>query len=225
MDRSDVQESLLSLYLRLNGYFVTGFIVHSPEHGRNRTEIDTLAVRFPNNAEPERVVKQSAFFQVSRDCIDLIICEVKSKGKPLQFNPALRQSTNAIDSVLRWAGLFTETDLQQIVPAVRQAMLPQNQSQLNIPTVEGPNRTRIRCILCCPERNKRQTNQPWFLHGQEMIGYIHACLCPTHPRSSCSTSYDFGLWGVQFESIVKYFKKHCMEEPGDIWGLYEYLGV
>ena len=29
MDWSDVQETLMSLYLRLNGYVVSGFIVHA----------------------------------------------------------------------------------------------------------------------------------------------------------------------------------------------------
>jgi hypothetical protein len=30
MKKHDLQETLVSLYLRLNGYFVSGFIVHAP---------------------------------------------------------------------------------------------------------------------------------------------------------------------------------------------------
>lgn len=46
MDKSDIQETLVLLYLRLNGYFGTGFIVHAPQ--RNKTEMDVLAIRLPS---------------------------------------------------------------------------------------------------------------------------------------------------------------------------------
>jgi hypothetical protein len=54
--RNYTQEDLLKLYLRLNRFFITGFIIHSPDLGKNRTEIDALAIRLQHNAEPERVV-------------------------------------------------------------------------------------------------------------------------------------------------------------------------
>ena len=50
MDKSDIQDTLVSLYLRLNGYFVSGFIVHASSGVG--TEIDVLAVRFPQHEEP-----------------------------------------------------------------------------------------------------------------------------------------------------------------------------
>ena len=55
ISKSEIQVALLNLYLRLNGYFVTGFIVHSPELGRNITQLDAFALRNPFNSEPERV--------------------------------------------------------------------------------------------------------------------------------------------------------------------------
>ena len=78
--RSVLEEELLQLYLRLNGYFVTGFIVHSSIHGRNKTEVDALAVRFPYNAEPERGLGPSPLLEPSATLLDLLICEVKSRG-------------------------------------------------------------------------------------------------------------------------------------------------
>ena len=42
MDKSDLQELLAALYLRLNGYFPSGFIAHAPVG--NLTEIDILAL-------------------------------------------------------------------------------------------------------------------------------------------------------------------------------------
>ena len=42
--KSGVEEALAALYLRLNGYFTSGLIVHASraERGSNRTEIDLL---------------------------------------------------------------------------------------------------------------------------------------------------------------------------------------
>jgi hypothetical protein len=56
-ERSDIQERLLHLYLRLNGYFVSGFIPHSHEHGKILTQVDALAVRHPFNCEPKRGIE------------------------------------------------------------------------------------------------------------------------------------------------------------------------
>jgi hypothetical protein len=61
--RSDVQEALLQLYPRLNGYFTTGFVVQSPDWGRNKAQIDALAVRLPLNREPERLLGSSPFLE------------------------------------------------------------------------------------------------------------------------------------------------------------------
>lgn len=37
--KPEVNESLVALYLRLNGYFTTGLIVHAREWGQSRAEI------------------------------------------------------------------------------------------------------------------------------------------------------------------------------------------
>src|ERR1035437_5096815 len=70
----------------------SGFIVHSPVAWRNKTEIDVLAVRFPKNAEPERGVSAAEELVAADGVIDIVIGEVKSRGRQLQFNEALRQS-------------------------------------------------------------------------------------------------------------------------------------
>src|SRR5580658_7819091 len=73
--RSRMQEQLLSLYLRLNGYFVSGLIVHSPTPGENFTEVDLLGIRFPRSREPERQIDSDPLLETSTDLIDLVICE------------------------------------------------------------------------------------------------------------------------------------------------------
>ena len=67
-------------------------MVHSPVAWRNKTEIDVLAVRFPKNAEPERGVGAAEELVAADGVIDIVIGEVKSRGRQLQFNEALRQS-------------------------------------------------------------------------------------------------------------------------------------
>ena len=77
MTKSDVDEILVQLYLRLNGYFTSGFIVHSDDWGRARTEVDCIAVRHPHYREPERQIEPSEFLGANEGKIDLILCEVK----------------------------------------------------------------------------------------------------------------------------------------------------
>ena len=93
--RSRLQETLLHLYLRLNGFFVTGFIVHSPDHGE-WDEIDAMAIRMRHHCEPDKVITPSAFLDWEQGCIDLLICEVKSGGQPLKFNEALLRASRTL---------------------------------------------------------------------------------------------------------------------------------
>jgi hypothetical protein len=223
--RSRVQENLFNLYLRLNGFFVTGFIVHSPIQGQNRAEIDALAVRHPYNDEPERVIKPSSYIRTSQELIDLLVCEVKSRGQQLCFNESLRDSIPAIESVLRWAGLFCEKEVQALAPQVQAVLQPSDPPKQDIPSVPAPRKTRIRAILGSPGRWNRHGNQPWFINGSEIFEYLWQCFCPEKPRDSCSTRYDFGLWGESYEPLVKYFKERGQEGAGKLTDLYRYLGI
>lgn len=220
--RSQLQENLLNLYLRLNGYFVTGFIVHSPEYGRNRAEIDALAIRHPYNDEPEREIRPSPYLDPSTQFIDLLICEVKSRGQQLQFNEALRNSFQSLASVLRWAGLFPENKLQIIVNHVQPKLQPSNPPRQEIPCYIA-NGTRIRPILCSPERWERRNNQPWFIPGKEIFNFLYGCFCPQNPRPLCSTRYDFEAWGEVYEPIVKFFKNS--NGKSTIRELYQYFNI
>lgn len=220
--RSRVQEELLSLYLRLNGYFVTGFIVHSPVHGQNVTEIDVLAVRFPYNKEPEREVEPDPLLEASDQFVDLVICEVKSKGQQLQFNHVLIATPDPITRLLRWSGIFQEAEISALAPQVKEALLPAHLGKSGIPSVIGPRHTRIRGLLCSPERKDRRDNQAWFLSGSAIFGYISRCLCPPARRSTCATTYDFGLWGA-YEDTIRYFKESGINNSGDMKQLYAYL--
>lgn len=219
--RSQIQEQLVSLYLRLNGFFVTGFIVHSPIHGRSRAELDALAIRLPLNSEPERQIGTDTTLDLSEKYTDLVICEVKSKGQQLQFNNSLVRQSAATATILRWAGLFPESEIASLSTSLAEALAPQNPVATWSPTVLGPRNVRIRGLLFSPERDSRRLNQPWFLPGPQLFRYIWKCLCPEIPRQSCATTYDFQLWG-NHELVVRYFKSCGSKGPGDMKTLYAF---
>jgi len=219
---SKIQEQLVSLYLRLNGCFVTGFVVHSPVHGSNRTEIDALALRHPFSSEPERMIGPDPRLDLSTSHTDLMICEVKSRGQKLQFNSPLKTQPDVLASVLRWCGLFKENDLRGLATALSGQLLAGHPNVTAPPTVHGPRNTRVRALMFSPERTSRRDSQRWFLTGPEIIEYVWRCLCPGSPRSSCATTYDFQVWG-DFEPIVRYFKTLNGKQPGGLQDIYAFL--
>ena len=84
LSEKNIQEALVSLYLRLNGYFTSGFIVHDDSDDPREsvvTDIDILAVKFPHNREPEREIQPSRYLSISDQKTDFIIGEVKSGEK------------------------------------------------------------------------------------------------------------------------------------------------
>lgn len=221
---SRLQEDLASLYLRLNGFFVTPLVVHSPIHGRNHTEVDALALRLRYNEEPERQIGPDPLLDLSTKYTDLALCEVKSKGQALRFNDALSHSQSAIESVLRWSGLFKGTEIDCLSTQLIAAFSHKLQTFDRPITIQGPRKTRIRALLFSPERPERRNNQPWFISGTDVMQYIWQCLCPSAPRASCATTYDFQAWG-RHEPIVRYFKSVGTRGPGTISDLYAFANA
>lgn len=224
LNESEIQEALLSLYLRLNGYFVTSFIVHSPELGKNVTQLDAVAVRLPFNSEPERVILSSSFLALEQGITDILICEVKSHGQPLQFNPSFRDNDHGIESVLHWVGLFTEAEVLAVARDLKPLLQPETPCAKGKAGILGPRGTRVRPLFASPERYRAYDNQPWFLPGSEIFSYIGECLSPGVTRPSCSTRYDLNLWGAWLAPFVRYFKEERRPgDPGQVNDLYDYL--
>ena len=61
MNKSVIDEYLVSLYFRLNGYITTSLIIHSSEWGQTSTDIDLIAIRHPYHKQDEREIEPSAF--------------------------------------------------------------------------------------------------------------------------------------------------------------------
>lgn len=221
MNRKELHESLATLYLRLNGYFTAGFIVHSPLENEVLTEIDLIAVRFPHSREPEREIDLAPELTVPDSRIDFLICEVKAgKSKGPQFNSALRKDLFAIAAVLRRAGIFPEEEVPEIAEALRGKLTPDRLAGSSIPTVEGLNGAQVRAVLFATGRRYRRKDQAPFIHGKQILDYIWACLCPEDPRPKCATKYSYEMWGdPNLVSIVRYFKEKRSGGPGSIKAL------
>jgi hypothetical protein len=203
---------------------ISQVIVHSAEHGDVRTELDVLALRLPNNTEPTRDVGGAPELDRWDRGIDFVIGEVKSRGQRLQFNDGLRNSRQSIKTVLQWWGHLTEDEIDTLIDPVV-AILASQPGASAAPTVPCPRDARIRAILFSPETNTRRPERAWFIPGPPMLRYIWQCLRPGKPRSECATVYDFGRWGWELESLVRYFKDPSRHEPGEFRTLAKHLAA
>jgi hypothetical protein len=215
-EKSIIQENLSTLYLRLNGYLTTGFIIHKNQNNISG-ELDILAVRFPNHKQDDTKHNSSEFLEVPQN-IDLIIGEVKSSGKSLQFNNCLRttEDVNVIwTKILKWVGILEEKDIEKILPDLIQLVQTKENSQLSylksVSLELGIGRISIRPIIFSPERNNIN-NADKFITWNELNDFIWMCLCPDENREICGTRYDFTAWGTDLYQIVKVYKDRQKEQ-------------
>ncbi|MFZ6012313.1 MAG: hypothetical protein ACOYXT_18365 [Bacteroidota bacterium] len=210
--RSTIQELLVSLYLRLNGYLTSGFILHS-QHNSIEGEIDLVAVRFPYHRQPETEHNSSPYLEVP-DNIDVVIAEVKSKGESLQFNKSLRERPQIV-RLLNWLGLFTDDCIDKASDELVQLIVPKPNSSVKtfLSTSINTNfgRVTIRPIIFSPERI-HVNNANKFIHWTELNDFIWHCLCPPENRVSCGTRYDFNAWGAGLNDVVRIYKARQKEK-------------
>ena len=95
-------EQLALWYLRLNGYFVTpNFIAHGD--GGPRTDVDVLAVRFPQSREyPDDTQR----LQIPPHKIDIVFAESKTSRCKLNGPWKTGGNHQALEYVLRRVGIF-----------------------------------------------------------------------------------------------------------------------
>ena len=219
-----IHEALCTLYLRLNGYFTTGLIVHSPDWGNNYTEIDCLAVRHPNHIQPDRGIGPSPFLAPCDERIDLLICEVKSIPSEVAFNERLWSDPIVVEHVLQWAGIMSNNELPRIIDQLR----PILQEGLDVTHAQSgvlATGIRVRGLLCRPHATEVELPHGWCLLGSEILRYVNVCFNPPARRDECSTRYDFNLWGSFLTPLVDYFKDPESNEAPSLEGLYNRLGA
>lgn len=220
-----VHEALATLYLRLNGYFTTGLILHSPKWGQNRAEVDCFAIRHPKHSQPERCVETSPFLAVPKAEVDLIICEAKSSPQNIKFNESLRTDLEVIRALLRWAGVFDEEKIESVAVLLQ----PLLQSGVPLDAVRNgvvESGCRVRALLCCPSCSEGDCADRWCLVGSELFRFVNLCFNPEVKRKNSSTRYNFEQWGYALAPLVTYFKEDDKSgHTPDLAGLYVHLGV
>lgn len=229
MDKSDIQETLVSLYLRLNGYFVSGFIVHADRDVR--TEIDVLAVRFPLHSEPEREVPLCDRLAVPDNRIDLLVGEVKGGQKNIKFNSGFWNDPQSIRSVMRRFGVFDEQEIERVSAAVPVALDPQliaknprfPEIDVTLADEVGGTETKLRFAPFASEQTRRPEDARPYVFEDDIFAFVWKCLRPVNQRPQCDVRYNFELWGPQYTRLVQFFKDSERTQPGSITDLYRWM--
>ena len=218
--KSQFQERLVNLFLRLNGYLQSGYIPHSEKWGNAGTDVDRIGIRFPNHSQEEREVSCYEKLDIPNDSIDIILAEVKNNS--LKFNDTISKIEKRAEvnwkQILNWIGLFDQEQIQILIPkmiAVTQNHgLIQNSSYPKYVHENQYGKITIRPILFSIETDKSETDTKKWINGKEIISFIWDCFCPEIRRDECSTRYPFTLWGDEFSDIVEYIKKRHQDEIG-----------
>ena len=227
MKKSALQEKLVALYLRLNGYLTTGLIIHSPNDTEVEGEIDIIGVRFRGHSQPDRIIDCSGILEIPNDSeIDIIIGEVKGRKQKLQFNESLWRYPDRLKKLFKWIGIFDEKEMKDIIDEFIQIITPREiQSSKAFPVISKNNIT-IRPILFAPDRPLPRINQIKYIHRSELINYCWECFRPENRRNTCETNYKaVNNWGEQFERLVGFFKDKDKLKPDNINELYEHFNI
>lgn len=219
MDKSDVQETLVLLYLRLNGYFGTGFIVHAPD--RNKTEMDLLAVRFPRHREPEREVQCSEHLVIPSDRVDFVIGEVKGGLNNVNFNVRFREDGASIRTVLNRFGAFEEHEIEHLCLCIPNLLEPEKvRKSGGFPTLPlRDGQYQLRFVLFAAEQRRDESPGRPYVFEDDLLNFVWTCFRPEQRRAQCDVRYNYELWGPQFADMVRHFKK-SENKPQSIKELY-----
>jgi hypothetical protein len=220
--KSTIQEQFATLYLRLNGYFTTGYIIHSTKNGDNKGEIDIIAVRFPLHRQ-DTGKESSKFLELSPDIIDIIVGEVKNTVRP--FNGCLTQQ-EPWGKILNWIGILPEKEIIETAEELKSLVTDKNadvqtfRSTKVIKTDFGKVKIRpIRFVF----KNEGVNENGKFIDWTEMNDFIWGCLCPAKKRESCATRYNFAMWGQGLDKIVLAYKNRKKEKFKNFEELYGYM--
>ncbi len=219
-EKSLFQERLVCLFLRLNGYLQSGYIPHSGIWGNAGTDIDRIAVRFPNHKQPERQVEFSPLIGNPENFIDIIIAEVKNNS--LKFNDALIKEENRAKQnwgqLLRWTGIFEDNEIDALTPNLMTVVSKHGLKKEGVfDSIFYESKlgfVKIRPTLFSIEKAKRESETKFWINGAEILDYIWECLSPKVQRIECSTRYDYKLWGYEYMDIVEYIKNRSKNNKG-----------
>ena len=151
----------------------------------------------------------------------MIICEVKSNPEQIAFNEPMRTNPEAIQALLRWAGIFDEKQVIAVADSLQPLLQDNVEIELSLCGVKEGD-YRIRGLLCCPPALGQICEDRWCLVGSEIFRFANQCFNPPKRRTTCSTRYNFQQWGYALAPIVEYFKDEEGNDP-TLDGLYKHL--
>lgn len=226
MSRHRIQENLVALFLRLNGYFTTSLIIHSEKEFQVSGEIDIVGIRFQNHKQTDRNINFFSNLDIPKDKIDIIIGEVKGGKSQLSFNDFLKNDKKNVIKLIEWIGNVNSSDIETIADKIIDAIQSTEiQNCEPFPHIYIDNYC-FRPILFALDRIKPRDNQKNFISGNDMINFCWECFRPSVARETCSTNYtSISNWGGQFEKMVGYFKNHEKTEVGNMDDLYKHFNV
>ncbi len=225
MTKSQLQEDIVKLFLRLNGYVVNGLIIHSPVPGKSKTELDVIAVRFPYHNQKDRHVDSSPYLTIPSGSIDVIIGEVKGGNAKSQFNSALRDDKDSLAKLINWLGFVPPEKVSDIVNWLEAELKPKENNKLDdFPAFKIDNYS-LRPIVFNLDAGVPKDNQKRIVYGKLVLEYIWECFRPENQRDSCSVTYPLNMWGHDLEPIVAYFKNKNMASAGSITDLYTHFNL
>ena len=228
MTKNNLQEKLVALYLRLNGYLTTGLIIHSPHQQEIEGEIDLIGVRFNFHSQMDRMIECADELEIPTDSfIDIAICEVKGGKKPtLQFNDSLRNYKDRVIKLFKWIGISEDERTIELVEEFQLAIQTKEKQKPEPFSIIRLDNITIRPILIAPDKYLPTRNQPNFIGGHKLVEFCWKCFRPDTVRESCSTDYKaVNNWGEQFERLVGYFKNIDLVAPGKIEDLYKHFNI
>lgn len=229
--KSQFQERLVNLFLRLNGYLQSGYIPHSEIWGNAGTDVDRIGIRFPNHSQEEREISCYENLDIPKESIDIILAEVKNSS--LKFNDTITKIENGAEinwgQILNWIGLFDKEQIQHLIPKMISITEKHGQIENNsYPKYIHENqygKITIRPILFSIETDKAEKDTKKWINGKEIMSFLWYCFCPEIRRDKCSTRYPFTLWGDEFLDIVEYIKRRHKKglEIGTLEEMYKEL--
>ncbi|MHA7111765.1 hypothetical protein ACRTDU_16655 [Sunxiuqinia elliptica] len=227
MTKSQLQENICMLYLRLNGYLTNSLIIHSPSDSKsNRTDIDILGVRFPYNKQKDRGFDYDEKLEVNGECIEIIIGEVKGQDEQLKFNKSIREkyTDEVIEKLFNWIGIFDSETLPSVVNDFVELIQTKGRYNLNdrlekLYSVNG-FKVRLRPLIFGIDRFEYKDNQIWHINGKSIIDFLWKCFREDLECRDCQLKYDYKLWGGELEPIIRYFK-NAENKPNDFKELYK----
>jgi len=156
-------EEVAYWFFRLNGCLtIVNFVVHPDFGGRQRTEVDILAVRFPYRCElitSGEAMRDHKVFQPS-DLIDIVIAEVKSDHCEIN-GPWTNKPDENMHRVLYAIGAFKKDD----VPKVAESLYSEGSYQ--------NDNFRVRIFAIGSRKNSKLKKEVVQITWDEILGFIY----------------------------------------------------